>query len=313
MKLLFKQRFFSWFDSYDIYNEAGETVYTVEGKLSWGHCLHILDAAGNHIGTVKERVLTLLPKFELYENDEYIGSIQKAFTFFAPKFDIDCNGWQVQGSFMEWDYQVTEPCGALVATVTKELFHWTDTYIKIVEPDTDREVPYGQEGEILLAGPTVMKEYMNNPEETAQTLRTHADGLTWVYTGDLGVMDEQGFIYFRGRAKRMIISSGYNVYPGQIENILDAHEYVQMSCVIGVPDPYKMQKVKAFVKLAQGVPATEETKQVLMAYCRKNVAKYAMPYDIEFKEDMPKTLVGKVAYRQLEEEELAKIKAAEEK
>ena len=103
MKLLFKQRFFSWFDSYDIYNEAGETVYTVEGKLSWGHCLHILDAAGNHIGTVKERVLTLLPKFELYENDEYIGSIQKAFTFFAPKFDIDCNGWQVQGSFMEWD------------------------------------------------------------------------------------------------------------------------------------------------------------------------------------------------------------------
>lgn len=188
-----------------------------------------------------------------------------------------------------------------------------DTYIKIVEPDTDREVPYGQEGEILLAGPTVMKEYMNNPEETAQTLRTHADGLTWVYTGDLGVMDEQGFIYFRGRAKRMIISSGYNVYPGQIENILDAHEYVQMSCVIGVPDPYKMQKVKAFVKLAQGVPATEETKQVLLAYCRKNVAKYAMPYDIEFKEDMPKTLVGKVAYRQLEEEELAKIKAAEEK
>ena len=187
-----------------------------------------------------------------------------------------------------------------------------DTYIKIVEPDTDREVPYGQEGEILLAGPTVMKEYMNNPEETAQTLRTHADGLTWVYTGDLGVMDEQGFIYFRGRAKRMIISSGYNVYPGQIENILDAHEYVQMSCVIGVPDPYKMQKVKAFVKLVQGVPATEETKQVLMAYCRKNVAKYAMPYDIEFKEDMPKTLVGKVAYRQLEEEELAKIKAQEE-
>lgn len=188
-----------------------------------------------------------------------------------------------------------------------------DTYIKIVEPDTDREVPYGQEGEILLAGPTVMKEYMNNPEETAQTLRTHADGLTWVYTGDLGVMDEQGFIYFRGRAKRMIISSGYNVYPGQIENILDAHEYVQMSCVIGVPDPYKMQKVKAFVKLAQGVPATEETKQVLMAYCRKNVAKYAMPYDIEFKEDMPKTLVGKVAYRQLEEEELSKLKAQEEK
>ena len=181
-----------------------------------------------------------------------------------------------------------------------------DTYIKIVAPGTSRELPYGQEGEILLAGPTVMKEYMKHPEETDRTLRRHSDGLTWVYTGDLGTMDEEGFIYFKGRAKRMIVSSGYNVYPGQIENILDAHEKVQMSCVIGVPDPYKMQKVKAFVKLAAGVPADEATKQELMDYCRKHIAKYAMPYDIEFKEDMPKTLVGKVAYRVLEEEELAK-------
>ena len=187
-----------------------------------------------------------------------------------------------------------------------------DTYIKIVAPGTEEELPYGQEGEILLAGPTVMKEYMKHPEETAQTLRRHADGLTWVYTGDLGTMDDEGFIYFRGRAKRMIISSGYNVYPGQLENILDAHEKVQMSCVIGVPDPYRMQKVKAFVKLAADVPATEETKQELLDYCRKHIAKYAMPYDIEFKDDMPKTLVGKVAYRVLEEEELQKIKAAQE-
>lgn len=186
-----------------------------------------------------------------------------------------------------------------------------DTYIKIVEPGTDRELPYGEEGEILLAGPTVMKEYMNHPDETAQTLRTHEDGLTWVYTGDLGTMDEEGFVYFKGRAKRMIISSGYNVYPGQVENIIDASELVQMSCVIGVPDAYKMQKVKAFVKLAADVPATEETKRKLMAYCRERIAKYAMPYDIEFRDDMPKTLVGKVAYRVLEEEELAKIAAAE--
>ena len=181
-----------------------------------------------------------------------------------------------------------------------------DTYIKIVKPGTDEELNYGEEGEILLAGPTVMKEYMNHPEETAKTLRQHADGLTWVYTGDLGTMDEQGFVYFRGRAKRMIITSGYNVYPAQLENILDAHEYVQMSCVIGVPDPYKMQKVKAFVKLVPGVAADEQTKQTIMEHCRKHIAKYAMPYDIEFKEDMPKTLVGKVAYRVLEEEELLK-------
>ncbi len=129
MRLLFKQRLFSWFDSYDIYDEAGNTVYTVEGKLSWGHCLHILNAAGEHIGTVQERVLTFLPRFELYIRDQYVGSIQKRFTFFAPKFDIDCNGWQAEGDLLEWDDRVPEAGGAPVATVRKELFHWTDTYV----------------------------------------------------------------------------------------------------------------------------------------------------------------------------------------
>ena len=188
-----------------------------------------------------------------------------------------------------------------------------DTYYKIVEPGTDKEVPYGTEGEILIAGPTVMMEYIGHPEETAQTLRKHDDGLTWIYTGDLGTMDNEGFIYFRGRAKRMIITSGYNVYPGQLENIIDAHEFVHMSCVIGVPDPYKMQKVKAFVMLKPGIPANDDTKEAILAYCRKNIAKYAMPYDIEFRAELPKTLVGKVAYRKLEEEEAAKRAAAEEK
>ena len=187
-----------------------------------------------------------------------------------------------------------------------------DTYYKIVTPGTDEELPYGEEGEILLAGPTVMKEYMNHPQETAQTLRKHDDGLTWVYTGDLGTMDSDGFIYFRGRAKRMIISSGYNVYPGQIENILDAHEDVQMSCVIGVPDAYRMQKVKAFVMLKPGVEKSQATKDALMSYCRKHIAKYAMPYDIEFRDELPKTLVGKVAYRVLEDEEKAKLAAQAE-
>ena len=185
-----------------------------------------------------------------------------------------------------------------------------DTYMKIVEPGTDRELPYGEEGEILLAGPTVMKCYMNNPEETADTLRKHADGLTWVYSGDLGTMDNEGFVYFKGRAKRMIISSGYNVYPAQIENILDSHDKVQMSCVIGVPDPYRMQKVKAFVTLKPGILPSEDIKQELMAFCRKKIAKYAMPYDIEFRDEMPKTLVGKVNFRLLEEEELKKIEEA---
>lgn len=182
-----------------------------------------------------------------------------------------------------------------------------DTYYKIVTPGTDEELPYGEEGEILLAGPTVMREYLHHPEETAQTLRKHADGLTWVYTGDLGTMDADGFIYFRGRRKRMIITSGYNVYPAQLENILEAHEAVHRSCVIGVPDSYKMQKVKAFVMLKEGFPANDETKESILAHCRKNIAKYAMPYDIEFRENLPTTLVGKVAYRVLEEEELKKI------
>ena len=186
-----------------------------------------------------------------------------------------------------------------------------DTYIKIVKPDTDEELPYGEEGEVLLAGPTVMKEYMDNPEETAHTLRTHSDGLTWVYTGDLGYMDEQGFIYFKGRAKRMIISSGYNIYPAQIENIIDANELVEMSCVIGIPDSYKMQAVKAFIMLKPGVPANDETKEKIMAYCRKHIAKYELPKEIEFKNELPKTLVGKVAYRVLEEEEMEKIKQAQ--
>ena len=181
-----------------------------------------------------------------------------------------------------------------------------DTYIKIVKPGTDQELPYGEEGEILLAGPTVMKEYLNNPEETASTLRRHADGLTWVYTGDLGIMDDEGFIYFRGRIKRMIISSGYNIYPAQLENILEANDLVELSCVIGVPDPIKIQHVKAFIILKPGVPPTDETRRQLLAWCAKHVAKYAIPRDIEFRASLPKTLVGKVAYRQLEEAEAAK-------
>ena len=181
-----------------------------------------------------------------------------------------------------------------------------DTYYKIVKPGTQEEVPYGEEGEICLTGPTMMLEYVNHPEETAQTKQTHADGLTWVHTGDLGMMDEEGFIYFRQRIKRMIVTNGYNVYPSQLENILDGHDYVHLSCVIGVKDPIKMQRVKAFVVLKPGYQPTEACKKELLDYCRKHIAKYAMPSDIEFREELPKTLVGKVAYRVLEEEENAK-------
>ena len=183
-----------------------------------------------------------------------------------------------------------------------------DTYYKVVKPGTEEELPYGKEGEIILAGPTVMKEYTNHPEETADTLHTDEHGTVWLHTGDLGYMDDEGFIYFKGRIKRLIVTSGYNVYPAQIENIIEKHDAVQMSCVIGIPDPYRMHKVKAYVVLKKGKIPSEILKQSILNHCKKYIAKYAMPREIEFREDLPKTLVGKVAYRQLEEEVLASMK-----
>ena len=177
-----------------------------------------------------------------------------------------------------------------------------DTFYKIVKPGTCDEVEPNNEGEICLSGPTVMMGYMDNLEETAQTLRHHGDGRIWLHTGDLGHMDQDGFVYFRQRMKRMIITSGYNVYPSQLENVIDGHEKVLLSCVIGVKDPYRVQRVKAYVVPMPGVEPTEELKQELLSYCSEHIAKYAMPREIEFRTELPKTLVGKVAYRVLEEE-----------
>jgi len=137
MKLLFKQRFFSWFDSYDIYDEAGNTVYTVKGELAWGHLLRIYDSRGNAVGCVKERIFTWLPKFEMYLGDNYIGSINKEFSFFKPKFNIEYNGWHVDGDWFEWDYNIFNSFGNSVATVSKELWNWTDTYVIDVRDPAD--------------------------------------------------------------------------------------------------------------------------------------------------------------------------------
>ena len=156
----------------------------------------------------------------------------------------------------------------------------------------------------MLAGPTVMHGYLGHPEETAATLRPHADGLTWVYTGDLGTMDEDGFVYFRGRAKRLIVTSGYNVYPNQIENVLDAHPLVHRSCVIGVKDDYRMQRVKAYILLKPDAPSASEAEAILREYCSHHVAHYACPREYEFRDQLPLTAVGKVAYRELENEHI---------
>lgn len=134
MKLLFKQRFFSWFDSYDIYDENGDIMFTVEGKFSWGHKLHILSKEGEHIATLSERILTFLPKFEIYIGDEYVGEIVKEFTFFKPSFSVDFMNWSVEGDFFEWDYEISDG-SKRIASVSKELLSWTDTYsIEVNDP-----------------------------------------------------------------------------------------------------------------------------------------------------------------------------------
>ena len=134
MKLLFKQRAFTWFDSYDIFDEAGDTVYTVQGRLAWGHRLEISDAAGNYLGQVRQEVLTFRPRFSLFIGENCVGQLRKEFALFKPVFTLDCNGWEIEGNFWEWDYRVTEG-SRIVMTVSKELFHWTDTYqMDIADP-----------------------------------------------------------------------------------------------------------------------------------------------------------------------------------
>ena len=137
MKLLFKQRMFSWLDSYDIYDEAGQTLYTVRGQFGWGHILKIFDARGNEVGTVKQRIFAFLPKFEMYLGQQYLGCISREFTLFVPRYHIECNGWQVEGDFFEWDYAIRNAAGVQIATVSKQLFNWTDTYVIDVEDPRD--------------------------------------------------------------------------------------------------------------------------------------------------------------------------------
>lgn len=137
MKLLFKQRFFSWLDSYDIYDESGDVLYTVKGELALGHCLKVYDKNGLEIGTVRQKLLTFLPKFEIYHGDHYVGCIQKEFSFFIPRYHIDYNGWNVEGNFFEWDYSIRDSRGQEIAVVSKELFQWTDTYVIDVADSRD--------------------------------------------------------------------------------------------------------------------------------------------------------------------------------
>lgn len=137
MKMMFKQRFFSWLDSYDIFDEDGDVIYTVEGKLAWGHKLHILNRRGEHIGTVKQVMFTFLPRFEIYVGDNLVGSIEKKLSFFKPKFEISYNGWHVIGDWLEWDYEIRSQDGAHIASISKQLWNFTDTYSIDVDNEED--------------------------------------------------------------------------------------------------------------------------------------------------------------------------------
>ncbi len=180
---------------------------------------------------------------------------------------------------------------------------YPDTYYKIVKPDTDEELPYGEDGEILISGPSVMKGYLGDEEDTKLVLRKHKDGLHWMYTGDIGYMDKDGFIYFKQRIKRIIISSGYCIYPQYIENIIDSNPKVLMSCAIGIDHPYKIHVVKVFIVLKNEYKPSDKILKEIKRYCEKNIAQYSWPYEYEFRTELPKTLVGKIAYTKLEEEE----------
>lgn len=177
-----------------------------------------------------------------------------------------------------------------------------DMDYKIVKIDTLDEAKTMEDGEICISGPTVMKGYLNNPEETKKTLVKHKDGKIWLHTGDIGCMDKDGFIYFKQRLKRLIVSSGYNIYPSYVEDIICKHPLVDSCVVIGIPHEYKKQVAKAYIVLKNGEKPTAHNKKAIKKYCEENLSKYSWPYEYEYRDSLPTTLVGKVAYKKLEEE-----------
>lgn len=174
-----------------------------------------------------------------------------------------------------------------------------DMYYKICRFDSTEEVPFGTVGEICITGPSLMLGYLNDEEETNRVLKLHCDGYRWLHTGDAGVMDADGFVYFKQRIKRIIVTSGYNVYPSQIEEILCAHPAVKSCCVVGVQDSYKMQRVRAYVVPRQGISNNEKLRAVLHQYCRDNLARYAVPAELVLVNSLPVTRLGKVDFARL--------------
>ena len=179
---------------------------------------------------------------------------------------------------------------------------------KIVNPDTLEEVERGVEGEICVHGPTLMKGYLNNPKETKQMLRRHEDKKIWLHTGDIGYINKDGIIYYTQRLKRMLIVSGFNVYPSMIEEVLTSHKAVKQACVIGIEHKYKMQVPKAFLILNDGYKLNKKLQKELQELCKNELAVFSVPKEFEVRETFPKTLYSKVDYQKLEDEEKNKKK-----
>ncbi len=213
-------------------------------------------------------------------------------------------------------YGLTEAVTAIMATPLDEYREgsigvpFPDMRAKICTADVGEQAPVGEEGEICVSGPAVMLGYLDDPEATAQALRVHRDGRTWLHTGDLGRMDADGFFYFTTRLKRMIKSSGFNVYPAQVEAALYQHPLVAEACVVGVPDPIQVERVKAYVVLRDPSQATQQTETSLIGHCRERLIKWSCPREIEFCAELPKTRIGKVDYRALVEAHATRHAAA---
>ena len=208
-------------------------------------------------------------------------------------------------------YGLTEAVSAIMATPLNEYregsigLPFPDMLAKVCPVGGTEEAATGLEGEICISGPAVMPGYLDDPEATAVALRTHEDGRVWLHTGDLGRMDKDGFFYFSGRLKRMIKSSGFNVYPSQVEAVLYQHPLVADACVVGVPDEAQVERVKAYVVLRDAALATPATEATLIHYCRERLIKWSCPREVEFRADLPKTRVGKIDYRALVAEHVA--------
>lgn len=179
---------------------------------------------------------------------------------------------------------------------------WPGTYVQITKPGTDEPVGIDEDGEICICGPTVMLGYYNNEKETNESLHIHKDGNVWLHSGDIGSMDKDGFITYKQRLKRMIVTSGYNVYPSQIEEVIERHPAVMDSSVIGIPHPYKVEVAKAFIALKQGYKDTPKLRAEIEELCKKNLAAYSIPKEYEFRKSLPKTMIGKVDFRKLQQE-----------